>query len=331
MNLHDYEAQDIMSNRLAPRTVLRFSVLATCLALLGLGATGSTNLQEGPPPAAPAAATVVKTGIYLLNVGRLDTTTGNFTADFYLTFDCDRPCNPARFEFANGQAVEADLQYETPTRREYRIQGNFSTNIDFRSYPFDKHKLLVALEDKQQPEEELVYQFAPELTGVDSEVIVSGWELMGWEARVTSHYYPVFDETYSRFEFFIEIRRGTVAAVLKALLPALFIVAGGFLAFLLGPDKALHRLTIDTGALTGAILFHVNVTSQIPPVGSLTYADKFMIVNYIGLVGALLTTVFMLILTDQKRDELAERIHRITRSAVPLTWLLLQAVAAYTL
>jgi hypothetical protein len=153
---------------------------------------------------------------------------------------------------------------------------------------------------------------------------------VGWDTKVTTHYYPNFDQTYSRYEFFIKIQRGTLEAVLKALLPALFIVVGGFLGFLLGPDKTIQRLTINTGALTGAILFHVNVTSQVPPVGALTYADKFMIVNYVGLVGALLSTVFMMILMDRKREALAERLHRITRISIPVVWLLLQGVAALT-
>jgi hypothetical protein len=53
---------------------------------------------------------------------------------------------------------------------------------------------------------------------------------------------------YSRYVFEVVIERGALSSVFKAILPALFIVLGGFLALLLGPDKALQRLGINMGA-----------------------------------------------------------------------------------
>lgn len=160
---------------------------------------------------------------------------------------------------------------------------------------------------------------------------MSGWELLGYRAEVVKHEYSIFEQGLSRFQYHIEIRRSVGSSILKSLLPAIFIVLGGFVAFLLAPDKAVKRLTINTAALTGAILFHVNLTSQVPPVGSLTFADKFMIVNYIGLGAALVATVALFIMQDRKRDDLAKRIHQTTCFAVPIVWLLMQVTVAFTL
>ncbi len=187
------------------------------------------------------------------------------------------------------------------------------------------------MEDRLFDDSQQVYVVDPKLNGVDSSVLVSGWELLGSHAEVVTHDYPIFDQSYSRFQYHIEIRRSVVSSILKSLLPAIFIVLGGFVAFLLAPDKAVNRLTINTAALTGAILFHVNLTSQVPPVGSLTYADKFMIVNYIGLGAALVSTVALLVMQDRKQDAKAKRIHNVTRAAVPLAWALLQFGLVFTL
>ncbi|MBI3743746.1 MAG: hypothetical protein HY261_05590 [Chloroflexi bacterium] len=313
-------------------TLLGFAVLG----LIGIAAPavmGSEGLPVARTADSPPAsqAVQVRTGMYMLNVGRLDTLTGTYNADFYLVFECDRPCDPGNFEFSNGRATALDKQGDDPNGKTFRVQASFNTDVDFRNYPFDKHKLLISLEDKLLTKEQLQYVVDPKLNAIDDHVIVGGWELHGWDAIVTDHYYPVFDETYSRYEFFIHIQRGVLAAILKSLLPALVIVLGGFLGFLLGPDKALQRLTIATAALTGAILFHVNLTSQVPPVGSLTYADKFMIVNYVGLVGALAATVAILILTDRKQEARALRIHRGSRLTVPIVWVVLQGLVAWTL
>ncbi|MBM3946643.1 MAG: hypothetical protein FJ315_04490 [SAR202 cluster bacterium] len=303
------------------------------LVLVAAMVLAASNSAAAPSRelAAQTGATVVKTGVYLLNVGRLDTLSGSFTADFYLRFRCDVACDPSQFEFMNGRATFLDKQYSDAQEQLYRVQAALTTNVDFSSYPFDRHRLLIALEDKHLSHEDLVFQVDPESSGVDSHVIVSGWELAGWDAGVTMHYYPTYGDTYSRYEFYVEIRRGVWAAVLKGLLPALVIVLGGFLGFLLGPERSLQRLTVNTGALTGAILFHVNLTSQIPPAGSLTYVDKFMITNYLGLVGALAASVALLILSDRKREALALKVHRVSGLVIPVVWALMQIGVATTL
>jgi hypothetical protein len=308
--------------------------LAIVLFLMGsfLPELGASSLTQTAPASQPSEEPIkVRTGLYLLNVGRLDTITATFSADFYLSLECDKPCDPSHFEFVNGRASQVDNQGDTPTRKDYRILGNYYTAINLKSYPFDSHQLDIILEDRGLTQDKLVYQPEPRFNGIDPKVIVSGWELVGWNTKVSTHYYPIFDETYSRYEFFITIRRGVLEAVLKALLPAIFIVVGGFLGFLLGPDKTLQRLTINTGALTGAILFHVNLTSQVPPVGALTYADKFMIINYVGLVGALLSTVFMMIFEEESKVAIAEKLHRRTRFTIPALWLALQIAVAFTI
>ena len=320
---------EAFKKRIKRRAIPLLAALFASILLLSCGKAAASE-----PPAASGAdpqPSVVRTGIYVLNVGRLDTLTSTYTSDFFLSFKCDQPCQPDNFEFTNGRATSVDKQDDFPNEKLYRLQASFSTDVSFKSYPFDTHKLLISMEDKQLTREEQVYQMDTSLNGIDSEVIVAGWELAGWDATVTEHYYPVFDQTYSRYEFFINIRRSIVSAILKALVPGLAIVVGGFLAFLLGPDKRVQRLTINSAALTGAILFHVNLTSQVPPVGSLTFADKFMLVNYVGLVGALGSTVTMLILSDKKQEALVQRIHLRSRLWIPISWIVLQAAVAVTI
>jgi hypothetical protein len=57
---------------------------------------------------------IVKVGVYVLNVGKLDTSTGAFTVDFYLSFSSDNESSPGAFEFANGRATSAGDRFEKP-------------------------------------------------------------------------------------------------------------------------------------------------------------------------------------------------------------------------
>ena len=76
-------------------------------------------------------------------------------------------------------------------------------------------------------------------------------------------------------------------------------------------------------------MFHINLTSQLPPVGYLTLADKYMIVNYIGLVGALASTTVLLAMTTAGNDKAklkTDTIHRYTAISLPLVWLVGQVL-----
>lgn len=76
------------------------------------------------------------------------------------------------------------------------------------------------------------------------------------------------------------------------------ITLSGFLALLMGADKATSRLTLTTSALVGSVLFLINMTSSMPPIGYLTFGDRLMMLNYIGLVLVLMVNVKVLALSE---------------------------------
>lgn len=92
----------------------------------------------------------------------------------------------------------------------------------------------------------------------------------------------------------------------------------------------IPRLGINTSAIVGAILFHLTLTSQVPPVGYLTFADKFMLANYVGLIGALIATVALMVIGIERRPALAARIHAVSRATVPLAWFAAIGLAVIT-
>lgn len=313
------------------RRIIVATLLIGCvLALTGRDMPASAS-QPAAPPAQDGDALVVNAGIYVLSAGQYDVSTGSYVVDMYLTLECSAPCAPDRFEFMNGRATSSDLVEDEPDYKSYRIQAALQSEPDLRDYPFDSQTLVIEFEDKSESKSRLVYAADPDLNGVDPSVIIAGWQIANWNAEVVVHEYPTFDATYSRFRFSIVIERGALSSVFKAIMPALFIVLSGFLALLLGPREALQRLGINTAALVGGMLFHVNLTSQLPPVGYLTLADKYMIMNYVGLIGALIATVALLSMSARQDDGArAMRLHRLTAVWVPVVWVVGQVIVFAT-
>lgn len=274
-----------------------------------------------------AAQEDVQVGLYILNLGKFDIATGSFTADFYLSMKCETECSPENFEFMNGRASTVEKIIDEPNEKFYRIQANLNSPIDLKGFPFDSQKMQIILEDKEKTNEDLIYMTNLEESGIDPSIVFTGWNIDGWNASVQEHEYAVYNETYSQYLFTVDISRIVLNAFLKTFLPVIFIMLVVLFSFLIDPDKVSTRLTMAGSSLVASVMFHVSISNQIPPVGYLTFADKFMVLTYMVLLFSFIINVAMLELQERKKTELVERVHRRTEYAVffviPCLYLLL--------
>lgn len=275
----------------------------------------------------PVYAKEVNVELYILNLGKFDVATGAFTADFYLDMYCDGKCTTGDFEFMNGRAASVDKIIDDPNQKFYRVQANLNSPVDLRDFPFDKQKMQIIIEDKQATIDEVKYVAKKETSGIDDSIAFTGWNIDGWDAEVKDHYYKVYDSTYSQFVFNINISRIALNAFIKTFLPVFFILLVVLFSFLLDPDKIATRLGMAGSSLVASVMFHISISNQIPPVGYLTFADKFMILTYFILLLSFVLNITMLELQEKKKVELVEKIHRRTEYTmfiiVPLLYLLL--------
>ena len=278
----------------------RIFSLFICLLFITLsGRPGEANEPETRPPIK------VKVGIYLLNVGKLDIGAGTYGMDFYISFRCSEDCQPGSFEILNGRA-SIEKNDDEPRFKVFRVRADLVAQLDLRAFPFDAHRLVISLEDKILQDNRLIYEPDLQMTGVHPSAVVVGWSLdKQWRVQIDRDSYEVYGQSYSRATFSIGAQRPKLSAFLKNLTPALIITLSGFLALLMGADKATSRLTLTTSALVGSVLFHINMTSSMPPIGYLTFGDRFMMINYVGLVLVLMVNVKVLAISEAGATTLA--------------------------
>lgn len=281
-------------------------------------------------PATPIAKNPplrVHVGILLLNVGRLDTSTGTYTMDFYLTMRCNRPCDPEPFELANGRITFQQLQEQLPDYKAFRIQAALSVGMDLRRYPFDRHQLGLVIEDSNRDANSLVYVAETTRSLIASDLQVAGWELSpGIQTHVEPHYYSIFDQTYSHYVASVEIRRPLLASLVKGLMPAIIMTMCGLISLLMSSDKFNQRLSLSTSSLLGTVIYHLTMTSAIPPVAYLTFADRFMIGNYSCLLLTVVTTMLLMHFIDRNDTARTEFVRKWALLVVPPLWILLQII-----
>ncbi len=272
----------------------------------------------------------VQVGLYLLNMGKFDIATGSFTADFYLSLKCEQNCSTPNFEFMNGRASTVEKMEDKPMEKFYRIQANLNSPVDLKKFPFDSQEVQIILEDKERKNAEMQYVPLLKETGIDKSIVFTGWNIDGWRAEVQEHEYPIYGETYSQYVYTIDISRIALSSFLKTFLPVIFIMLIVLASFVIDPDKVATRLTMTGSSLVAAVMFHVSISNQIPPVGYLTFADKFMVLTYFVLLMSFVINIMLLELQERKNHELIEKIHRRTEFStliiVPLLYVVLFVV-----
>ena len=275
----------------------------------------------------PVYAENVNVELYILNLGKFDVATGGFTADFYLDMYCEEGCDTGDFEFMNGRATSVDKIIDEPNQKFYRIQASLNSPVDLKNFPFDKQKMQIIIEDKQRTIDEIQYTAKKEASGIEESIAFTGWNIDGWDAESKEHYYKVYDATYPQFVFDVNISRIAINSFIKTFLPVFFILLVVLFSFVLDPDKITTRLGMAGSSLVAAVMFHISISNQIPPVGYLTFADKFMILTYFILLMTFVLNISLLELQEKKKLELVERIHRKTEYSIfliiPLLYLLL--------
>ena len=206
----------------------------------------------------------------------------------------------------------------------YRIRVPLASNLILKDFPFDYHYLTMHMEDKILGEDELTYQFDPSKSGVDDFAIVSGWEVeKTLNGEIIPHNYAIYESPYSRLVFSVAIYHPWFSSFMKGLFAAVVIIMVGMLSFLMKYDEIGERLALTSSTLVGAILFHLTLTASIPPVGYMTFADKFMLANYVILFAALAVTVRLMLFVNAEQHEKAQKLHVYTQWLIPALWLAL--------
>lgn len=271
--------------------------------------------------------TQVKIGTYILHVGKYDLQSAAYSMDFYLIFKCNPVCSDINFEIMNAVNSTVRLIDKKNDTLVYRIQASLNKSNNLRNYPFDSHTLDIIVEDRNLTNDKIVFEADPTTTALDDNLEVAGFQLLpAWTAKVSDHYYKVFQRTYSSYKFSMLIKRPYLAGILKGILPALIIVLCNFLALFIKTENVSQRLGIATSTLIAAEVFHLNLTSSLPPLGYITFADMFMFINYIFLLMVIAEVVLTMFFMETQHKSRAIYVNRIASVVIPLLWFTFQTI-----
>jgi len=295
--------------------------------LLALGLLAAAGLLVGAQQAqAQAEPLRQRVNIYLIDVSEFDVGTGHFKADFYVTFHCNRECDP-HFDFRNGAIESSQVRRDTGTEKEYRVRAELQEQrVNLRRFPFTKGTLPIVLEDDLLDEAHMVFEVEPG-SALDTQVHLPGFEIdHDVKATVRSHARPGSPTPYSSVVFEVSYRSHRISVAIKDLLPIALLSFAGFLSFFIDPEDTADRVLVSISALLALAFFGSALTGKAPHTDYLTLADAYVILSLVLLTLGLSGLIFIY---DRRRgwDEVkVAKVNVRLRRAIFALWALCQVV-----
>lgn len=221
-------------------------------------------------------------GISLINIGEIDKKVGTYEMDFWYSVSSDKidltENPPPEVDFINGRILETRSEFTNPQIIEKRILGKFTSNMDFRDFPFERIPLQIKIEPfPQWPTQKAVFTVNKE-SGTDPTATVPGWKIVDSNFKILESKYG--QNTYSQFVGEYVIQQDMLGSFLKTIFPILIILGVSFVAYII-PKNYDIVTELSLLPLLALVFFHVNTIEQLPPLGYMTIFDKVMIISYV--------------------------------------------------
>lgn len=283
--------------------------------------------QSKVTPTQQSLPELVKVGVHLISIDQLDLYKGTYAMDLHLVFICQKVCPKFNLEIMNGSIQSIQEENSAPDMKIYRLKALMQDNFHSKNYPFDNYWLRLDIKDEQLTSSQMQFVVEPKLIFIDPKVVLHGWEFRHNIQAITSNYiHPILNTVYSKYSFRFNIKRPVLMGLLKVIFPSLIMILFAFLSFMINDEKIINRFGIVSGALLGSVLFHVNLTSSLPPLGYLTFVDAFMLINYLLLFMILFENLYVMRVLEQDKHHKADEIDKVCILLLPLFWVLMQGV-----
>lgn len=273
-------------------------------------------------PPTPVTATVpaqVTVWTWLIKVQNINYPGDELTVDMFVTFTYDvrlkDKIDPMKhFEIVEAKSVTISEQEEKsrPEKGEYyqsfRCVAVIGHHWDIRSFPFDRHKIRVSIEDSLDKAGTLVYVADP--ASGREKTMIRDREIADYSVSVGGHKWG-WGDAFSTYEVTFILNPQHPWGMFQKLFLTVFIaIAVALLSFCIHPDSIDTRFDLLVGSLFAAIANQYVVSSSLPLAGTVTLVDTIHQSAYVAILFCLGLTLLSLKYMKGDRVALSRRLDR---------------------
>lgn len=280
--------------------------LSIFCAFLAMSTLVSVNRAEAQEMQRPVTCSI---GAYVTSIHNIDTIAQTFSADAWVWTICPRGrATPvATMEFTTAQEVDGSLDSALPRGQliwsQRKITGSFRADYDLRNFPFDRHKLVLGLEEGVDDSSRLRYVLDTKNSGISPAIRDPEWNLGPLKGSLSEVNYPTnFGDPalppgsasrYSHIDFEVAMERADRTSFFKLAIPAYVATLLALISLLMhareDEDVLNPRVALLAGSLF-AIVFNLRAIDEV--VGATPSTTLMDLIHFSSLALVLAVTVY---------------------------------------
>ena len=180
--------------------------------------------------------------------------------------------------------------------KEYKGLGTFTSNFQFKSFPFDAQKLKFNIGFENQTIQEVIFDDNYPLHLYLKEFVENPnlveWKIKDYDIKF-SHQKILNEYTSEIMSIQIGIERNSKYFLFKVLLPIILILCISGSVFWVTPKEIESRLTVSIVCLLALIAYNFVVDNDIPKLAYLTIMDYIILMSYVFSAYPTFETIFV--------------------------------------
>lgn len=205
-----------------------------------------------------------------------------------------------------------------------------TTELDVHRFPFDAEHLPVIFEPLGRDAPLIRLIADPALSGVNagSFTPLSQWRIRRLDIGTQTIAASMFHPAHTVANFRLVVSRNPQSFIWKFMVPLFAIVLLSWLAFWMPSDEygIKEQLGISITTLLTTVAFTLALTSFLPRVAYFTFIDGYVLFSFLWVLGAMAIVYIQAYLKTHGRQGRATELRRIAAFAMPLSFLLAQAI-----
>lgn len=195
-----------------------------------------------------------------------------------------------------------------------RFVGTFTSDMDFRKFPFDTQYFRIQIESFSYDINEVFFVKPRVFTGDIDESILIEWVIRDQaQPSISSHTYPHHGKTYSRFNLAVKASRKPGYFLWQFFLPLFLIIVTSWVVFWIS-DFSNQLSTAFTLMLT-VVAFNFFTSTLLPRLPYNTFIEIVIISGYVNLFLTIISVLMGHILAVRGKESAGQRL------AVNCRWL----------
>jgi hypothetical protein len=208
-----------------------------------------------------------------------------------------------------------------------RLWAKVSNPLDFRDFPFDRHRWILTVWPVESRADEIVFHPITRLSGMSDRLSIQGWRVQPPRIEVSTAARDQRIGTFARFDAVLDIDRDWAYYAWKLGLPLTLIVLMAYGVYFIPASAVPQQIGLGTTSMLTLIAYMLTLGSTLPRISYLTRADRFFVGSAVLVFIGLLKAVATLALAQGPKAVLVERANRWGQWIFPLAILANLAIA----